>query len=396
MEYNLNLYDMITIIRNSWKRILAVAVVCAVLACAAGAVKAMGIGQASSGGATEEQSGVDVYDLWVSSKAEESEGLTDQVMQAYDTALNAPLMQIDPYNCVYRQLVFTLEDAYVIRKDTFESWVSEKFTDQTTGERKYILDVRGNVGEVVITIWDSEGYDVDAAAEEVQAYVVQKAKENNISIIAMNNTREQGLSQIMFEKQDVIRNNILRLQNEKGYFDGSTVIGRSANSEPAGMSKRDLIKLAILGFAGGLVLGVLLALYRVVRRGILLSAAQVRDFFGLTEIGVYEPGNGEQGKTLSAVVSALAEKCESILVFDDHDPEIISALAQTLNDSSDKEFKCGKGLSEEATGVEGLLYADGSIIPVTLGKSTFKDVQRYIRWAQQFKKETVGFIVIEG
>ena len=398
MEYSLAVKDIFGILKRDWKRILIIAAVCAALLGIVQMVMPSGGSDVTEEEVAQNEESIKAYEEWVESRDATVESLSEGVVSAYEYMLNDPFMKIDPYNCTYRQITisFAGDDAMASRKRTVQGWVDQGYGQIIDGYPKYLIDVAGDIGEVTVTIFESDGYDLTSTAQEIEAYIRSAAQSNHIEIDSISNIEWQGKSQVLFERQDQLRNNALRIQNEITYYGNSTALIEPAHISMSSKSASGLIKYILFGGVLGLLLGIVYAVFRVIRKGVLVSPAQINDFFAIPELGTYAAGNEENAKLLAATLDVYNDGEHGLFLFDDADAATCEQLKNDLHKYTGKPFVSGSGLADDMTSAEQILQADGVVIPVRFGKTTFKEVQKSIKWAQRFKKEPVGYIVLDA
>lgn len=397
MEYSLSIKDIFGILKRDWKRILLIAVICAALLGLLSVVRSSGGSSVTPEEIAENEASIEAYEEWTEAKDVAVEDLSKGLLSAYEYMQNDPYMQIDPYNCTYRQIVVSFGDggAEASRKRTVQGWVDEGFGEIRDGYPVYLIDVAGDIGEVTVTLYESDAYDLESTAQQIEDYIMKAANDNNITIAAVSNVEWHGKSQVLFERQDQLRNNTLRIQNEITYYSNSTALSEPSHISVPSRGGKGMIKYILFGGFVGLILGIAYAVFCVIRKGILISPVQINEFFAVPELGAYASGNEEKAKLLGAAVSVNAAEKERLFLFNDADPAACEELKDDLNKRTGKEIVTGSGLSADAAEAEKLIDPEGVILPVRFGQTTFKDVQQTIKLSQRFRKDIVGYIVLE-
>ena len=399
MNYNLMPQDFFKVIKQSWKRVLLIALAFAVIG---GALPLLSSSQAESVSDEEiasNQKEIQAYEDWEETRAAAEEMTTDELTKSYAYLERSPWMSLDPYDCTYHELVFAFADEKPAAwRETIRAWIVEKYGDPDSADSDYLMIVDGTIGEVVVFVFKAGDSELDSAANDIEDYIVRKANEADITIVSVSNVKRSGFNQRLFDKQNLIRSNVVQLQNELSSYRVNNIMEEPARLAPQneGVSVRRMVKYGILGLLLGACLAVLLSVYVTLRKGVLLSSVQVKEGFGLTELGTYDGENPEKTKLLSATLSVVIDKEAEILLFNDVAPEKCKALADDLNLEGGNKFVCSSGLSEDAGNAEQLLHFNGVIIPVMLGETTFNEIQHFVQWAHRFKKDVLGYVVIEA
>lgn len=338
---------------------------------------------------------IEAYNNWTASMEDVSKNLQEELMLAYERLNDAPYMQLNPYDCTCHKIVIAFDQNNdVSRSGLVEAWMTDRYGNPWTDDAVYLFSVDGSPGETEISIWDTSNYDLEAAGKDIENYVAQMAAESDLPVLAVAHTVSSGYSAKLFEIQDALRSNVTRLQNELTAYT-SNKLTPPAKISANRVSKRGLIKYVLMGIIAGLFCGIAFTIYRIVRKGTLLSSNQVWEAFKLEEFGSYASGNVDGVALLGAAIDAAAGDAQRILLFNDADTDKCDELVSALNISAPREFKCGSGLTENAVCAEMLRNSDAAIISLRYGKTTLNDVQKSIRWAQRFKKDVLGYIVLE-
>lgn len=396
MEYSLTLRDIMKVLLSSWKRILLIGVIGAILGCGGFLIKGNEGADVSSEELLQNEEAVQAYDQWQNDRSEAITSTSDELISAYDALLNEPIMQLNAYDCTYQEIVLSFdEDADISRESTVDAWIDEEYGDLIAGEGDYLIGVsrRSGHGEVVITIWDNGNYDLESVAAEVEAYVVDKAESNHLQVATVSSTRKNGLSQELFEVQDMLRSNIARIQSAMTTYNATNVWNAPQAVPASDNSRRGLIKYILLGVFVGLLIGCAYAVYRIMKRGIILTAEQAKELLGIMELGVYDSADESQLKMLAMAVDTRTSENDKILLFKDTAP-VADAVAEELNKEGSRCYLCANALKADGVSVEEIKELSGAIIPVQLGVTTIDDVQKCILWANRLKRDILGYIMI--
>lgn len=397
MEYNLTLKDILKILVSSWKALLAIMVIGAVLGAVVPILTSDDSGDIPAEELAENEVLVKTYDDWISMKGEMTEQVSHDLVAAYDYAQSSAYMKLNAYDCTFNQIVIEFGDSdAAVRTGLVEGWISDGYTDANTGAPTYLTDVKGTAGEVIITVWDTGEYDLDQASSEIKDYVVARAAENQMPVLAAENFSRKGFSEDLFEKQDVLRSYMIRIQNEMVNYNATTAIPApsrlTGNDDKGNGAQRGIA----LGGLAGLFLGIVLVVFNVVRKGTIVAKAQIAESFGWAELGKYSGKSESDAKLLKATIEAAAKDKKRIILFNDADKSICEELVESLNSDSTCEYYSGSGLSEDVVNAELITGMDAVVVPLRLGKTTFKDVYRCSEWARRFCKEVVGYIVLDA
>ena len=396
MNYSLTVKDLLKIAKHSWKSVILVALIGALVGCGMSFLRGSNSSDISQDELTNNQHAIESFDHWTESKQDALNIVSEDLISAYENLINSPLMELDANDCSYREISFALgEETPSSRTGIVESWLADKYGDLLSPTPQYLIGVCGDYGEVRVTIWDYNGINLDDVAGEVESYLIEKFKESSITVLATSNVSRKGYNPLLFEKQDALRQDIARIQSEMSNYNSAGVWNQPQAIGPATSAKKQYLKFLIAGGIMGLLIGCAFVIYRTMRRGILLSTDQIQELLELRELGVYRQNNDADAKLLSATVGVLANENDSIMVFSDANPECIAELVNDLNSVAQQEYLCGSGLREDAENAEEMLQTTAVILPLQLGKTTVSDIQKSVKWARRFKKDILGYILLD-
>lgn len=393
MEYTFSIKELLAIVKQGWKIILTITLIITILTSGFYLYKGYYGNDVSATELQQNSSDIEAYEQWSAAKDEVVKSIQVQLMRAYERIEKSPLMQINAYDCRYHRICIALDEPNdASRCGLIYAWMVEEYGDPQTPGAKYQYVVDGDTGETDVFILDTNKYSLDAAAEEVKEFLVRTAKEQGVPVLTVGEMTTQGYLGVLFELQDSLRNNAIKLQTELTNYSNNTFNAPTRISQP-NISKRGLIKYAMLGIICGLFLGLLFIVSRVVRKGTLLSTEQIKRMVSLTELGTYHINDADNVNLLSVTIDAAGES-KRIMLFNDAAPEACLTLASALNKKAKQEFSCGSGLTEDITSADVLSEADGVVIPLLCGKSSIKDLQKSVQWAQRFHKKVLGYVVL--
>lgn len=399
MMYSLNVKELLIIGKKNIKVILLFAIAVAVLL---GGFKMLQLrNTAGNMDQSRLQNKVDAYSKWLKQSALFQESLEKEMLDAYDEFVENPIMKLDYKTCEYRVINFALDERAAFgRINIVKSWVNaidceELFGKKTKELEKYrnsLIQVSGEPGSITIFIYNMELYDYDVVAKKVEQEITKRLRDGNIKVASKSNVRVAGLAQELFDRQDEIRNNVGRVQSElftaKNYAMADPMSGAQNQS-----SKRNIVLFVVLGGMIGVILGFALVIVRIIRRGTVISDAQVDACFGLERIGCVSVNNTEKIIIADSVVQAVTDD-ETIAILDYSDDERFRELAECMDNIATITYKHVSTLVQTAEDVEEYSYFEQIILPIELEATTQKDIQEMCKWARKFKKEILGYIVV--
>ena len=396
MEYHLTLREAFSVIKRAWRWMLACMVIFGLLGAVFSVTSFSRTNDIDEDELEENTAEIEAYEKWVENKEITIKDIQEEILSAYARAEESPLMQIDAYHCNYHKICIDFDsDSTASRSDLINTWLVEKFGDPYSKDATYLFEVYGSDGEATIIIWGDGVYDLSVAVKEMSSYIEQMAENNSIDILAMADVEVDGYSQQLFELQDSYRNNVIRLQNELASYNSSALVHTPSPISQPDRSVGNVALYVLLGTMIGLFIGAVLSLYNASRKGILLSESQVEEVFQLVKLGEYQPGNVGKLKMLSSIIDVQAADDKRIVLFNSTDSIKVAELIEGLNSVSTRSFISGGKLIEEDSILECMTESDSLIIPLCFGRTTTQEIQTCIQMAQWFKKEVLGYIIVE-
>ena len=402
MEYSLSIKDILLLARQNIKTIFVFVVVLAFLTGLYGFIQSKPEDYSLAEKEYAEEQ-MDNYDKWQEKSGSIKKELEQELVEGYELLESHPFMQLDSSKIKKRRLVFTLRnDIEVTRSDTFRAWIDKLNCKQLFGSDKEILkkyrqdyiSVYGDMGEVSVSIIDVPYYDYTQVAKFLEKYIKSEAKKNGIAILSSTNNVIDGFNQEILDRQDILRNNVIRIQNELNSFKNFEM------DQPVGAGStttRNIFKIIVFILAGlliGLVLGILFVLFKVIRKGTIISSDQITEISGLEKLAAGNVKDSSFIKVVSVVINAVTDNTKSVLILDEKKNEV-NELINHLKKIDEREYVWSDMDGENIEVLNHIHDIEGIVTTVKLGETTFSEVQRAIRWSQKYKKNMLGYIVIE-
>ncbi len=402
MEYSLNIKDVINVAKHNIKTLIIFIVLFVIL------IGGYGIKQSSVPTLTAEEkkqaeASIDNYDKWQEKSESIKKELEQELVEGYKLLENHPFMRLDSSKTNRQRIVFTLrDDIEVTRADTFRAWVDKLNCKQLFGSDKEILknykqeyiSIYGDTGQVVVSVIDVPYYDYTQVAKYLEKYIKSEAKKNGIDILFSTSNVINGFNQEILDRQDILRNNVIRIQNELNSFKSFEM------DQPVGAGStttRNIFKIIVFILAGlliGLVLGILFVLFKVIRKGTIISSDQITEISGLEKLAAGNVKDSSFIKVVSVVINAVTDNTKSVLILDEKKNEV-NELINHLKKIDEREYIYSEIDGENIEVLNQIHDVEGVVTTVKLGETTFSEVQRAIRWSQKYKKNMLGYIVIE-
>lgn len=398
MEYTLTIRDILKSMMISWKTIIAIMVVTTGVGLLLPSVSNSNSNDFPNDEISQIEEQQEVYDAWQEAKQETAFETSEDLVSAYDYLKASSYMAIDAYDCRYCQIVIEMkEDTLSCKTGLIDALIAEGFSDNKSGEGIYLTDVRCTFGEAIITIWDNGTYSLEEASTAIKEYIIPELEKRGISILSVDSFIRTGFSSDLFEKQDILRKTIVRIQEEMTSYNANTAItAPPQNNLDGNANNHGAQKGAVLGCLLGLIIGAVLSIIRVVIKGTILSEAQVEDMFHWVKLGSYIKDNEGEAALLSATIEAKSKSGAKVVVFNDTASKDCDDLIACLNQKGSNEYYSSSCLMESLESAEKLIHADGVIIPVLIGKTSIKSIRRSLQWASRFNKDVIGYITLRS
>lgn len=404
MEYSINIKDILNIARRNMKVVAIFAIVFALLAGAYVMMKDRGSAP-SKEQLQKIESDSATYAEYNVKMPEVKEDLQKKLVKAYDVINSHPVMKMDPQKVKYINLTYTLSDSSeVTRTGTFKAWIDklsckELFETEKASVKEYkneYISVFGDPGEVVVSVINSDKYNYNTVSKKLDAYLKKQAKKSSISIMSSNKATISGFNQSIVDRQDTISNNAARLANQLTSLNNYKMEQPEGTNESGSKALLKKIIIVLAGLIFGALLGIAAVSFNVIRKGIVLSAEQIEDFFGIERIAQGSINDNKYPAVIDAVVNALYEDEKDIMVVSSEKDENYDSLVTKIDEKSSRGYTYSEIKEDDVEMLSNLSKIGGVITPVEIGRTTQKEIHDIIRWTQKFKKNMIGYIVLDS
>lgn len=404
MEYSINIKDILNIARRNMKVVAIFAIVFALLAGAYVVMKDRGSAP-SKEQLQKIESDSAAYAEYNVEMPEVKEDLQKKLVKTYDVINSHPVMKMDPQKVKYVNLTYTLSDSSeVSRTETFKTWINDLSCKELFGTEKAIIkkyrneyiSVYGDPGEVVVSVINSDKYNYNTVSKKLDTYLKKQAKKSSISIISSNKATISGFSQSIVDRQDTISNNAARLTNQLSTLNNYKMEQPEGTNESGSKALLKKIIIVLAGLIFGALLGIAAVSFNVIRKGIVLSAEQIEDFFGIERIAQGSINDNKYPAVIDAVVNALYEDEKDIMVVSSEKDENYDSLVTKIDEKSSREYTYSEIKEDDVEMLSNLSKIGGVITPVEIGRTTQKEIHDIIRWTQKFRKDMIGYIVLDN
>lgn len=399
MEYNLHFSDLKLIIKKNIKIILLFSIVFALLF---GGFKMISSRtHVIEDDATREA--IENYNDWSKYKNRTSNLITDELISAFGQIATHPVMSIDANNCTVNTIVFSFDPTQEVYRDSIvRNWINNMSTKSLFNKesdvlkkcRAELISVSGVIGEVTIRIIDVNEYDVDDVAKRIIKRVKESAEKAGIKISSYYDSKVTGFSQMVFDIQDALRNDVVKIINETNVLDNYSMLAPSDNNESGLGGIVGVLLFAGIGFFIGFIISIIYALFRIVMKGIVISGDQVNKAFSIKKIGETRLNNHKDAALINAVIKTISDNSNHMMMVSTKENDTFRQLASSLNDLNDNNYIFDTIEIDSVEKIDCLKSVDSIIIPITIGETTGKDIVSVVNWSNTFKKNILGYIII--
>ena len=440
VEVELSLFEMVLAAKKHWVMILLVAVLCAVIGGVFGYIRKSQSTdtEVSTEELTEEHEVKKVYNEFVKELYEENIKMREESDEIYSDAAEKyrnewnrlselrnkhPLCKLDPADSTSFRLTMLFRKTGTHLSMIYD-WIQEaddkSLFGDTAGEfSEYKNDLirfgSENVAqdEAVINVYSVEGFDAKKAVAYLKEYIATKSHAMGLTIVGITSSKYSGYDSYVYDFQKDIMNRMTDIQGslDSLYKRATTVIEEPVIEEPAteepateeaavvpatqtGISIKDLMKYAIIGFIGGLFIGIVIAIFIVIKKGCVLSMRQVEDTFGLERLGNCAKGEDVSLDVLNANLDVLVGDDKNIMLLGSSAEDNIEEYVNKWNAQSDRKFVPGKDLINDSATIDALSDVEGILLGVIIGKSKHSDIQGVLIRANKLGKNVLGYVVI--
>lgn len=334
-----------------------------------------------------------------------------------------PLMKLDAGACEWENIVIQFENGSGNHKGLVSGWIQsadEKLvfgseSDKLARYKSDLLDIDDQEGETTVQAIAVDGWDIESAASYLKNWFAEQADKDGIQVDGIVVTHCSGhLKKI--EEYRVNLSNMMTLM-----MGSITNVNSIAAAFPmpvpptatggSGISIKSVIKYVIAGFVLGLILGFCIVMFRLLRRGCIISRRQVESTFGLELLGDLSGGSsgsrnpdgsgrtgGSTGTSPVAVVNANLD----LMIGGDGGVMLIGvgekvdavSVASALSSGSSHEVVVGVDLIDDATTIDRLQGVDGIMIGIRIGESRVADINRLMLRAGTLGKNVLGWVAV--
>jgi len=363
VEVDISIKEILSIMRQHWKLLLILALICTVLGSGYGLHKARAIYNNVEPITNDQQVAyekeVEDYALFLESQKNQPAILQSEWLDLYNDQKNNPIFTVDPYNCEYEQLVIRFADKGNYDK-TIDNWIAEAdkgrlFGDSGDKLTKYsnsliFSGVDGNeyeaqyeTDESVVQLIKVDSFNSSKAAEYISSYIKQKAEKSELVIQGVSVVHMSGYNVNVAEYQRKSRDAAISLYYAlSGISNMKNVMNEPLQPQIASSSVviKETSKYSLVGLIMGLILGISLALFPVLRKGSIISRRQIEEIFDLELLSDFSRRSEAAIEVLNANLDVISGDNSKIMLIGDSEEEAIAFVSKYCTEGG-REFIVG-------------------------------------------------------
>lgn len=411
IDVDFSVKEILNIILRRWRFILIIAAVCAVFGGAYGMLKTHSESDEIKP-MTEEQQAQYEDDMADFEAYQESREVVPRVIEGewaslYRDMKDNPIYDVDPQNCEYEQIVIHFEGGGNYDK-TLNNWIagaddSKIFGDSADILSKYKSSIvfsenypqQQETDETMVQVITVNNYDSAEAAKYLVQYFKSKASSEDMVIEHISKEHMTGYNKNIAEYQKSNRdaivstyNSLNSVSNLKGVF-----VEPSAQQTSTSSTGKKTMKYGMAGLILGLVLGIGLAVFNVLRSGCAISNRQVEDLFELELLSDFSHGSEAARDVLDANLDVMTREGSDIAIIGDGESDI-DRYTDEWNVDDSRRYIPVNSIFDDPEGIEKLNSAEGIVMCVSIGETKLDNIQRIILRADKLKKPVLGYVLI--
>ena len=409
IEYDVSIIELLTLIKRRWKTISAIALV-GVLLCG-------GYGIISNSGEPTEIKPDGNYDrdmAYYTFLEETEQDLSTTFKEDWERIcyerINNPVFSIDPFNCKYELIVLQFDPAEGNHDKTVKNWIFKAdnqrlFGSQTSSLSDYkssliVVDRASETetesAETAVQLFEVEDFDVGQAADYLVSFFKQCATKENVNIKRISKASDKGYNEYVLNYQQLNRS---AYNSISSCFQNSASLKSSINrpqdlQQDEGNKFKDIIRNCLVGLALGLIVGIALILFNVIRKHELVSSRQIEETFGLELLSDCSSNNETAIDILNANLDVLTGENNNIAVIADNKIAGIAEIVSSWTDKSNRSFTLCTDIFDNAAMIEALRTTNGIVIGAKLGTSKLEQIHRVIIRANKLNLKVLGYVLL--
>ena len=429
VEVERSLLEMVLAAKKHWVMVLLISVLCAVIGGVFGYIRKSQSTdtEVSMEELTEELKTKKEHNEFIKDSFDENSKMreaSDEVYEDISKTYRAewyrlselrekhPICKLDPSECTSARLTILYKQETGSHNSMIRDWIRNADEKDLLGDKAdelkdYKNDLihidSGGQDEALISVYEVDGLDVDKTIGFLKEYIASKSRVAGLTIVGTSSSEYTGYDEYVYQFQLDITRKMSEIQDtlDSIYKRATTVVEEPVIEEVAdtpvvqtGVGIKDLLKYAIIGFIGGLFVGIVLAIFIVIRKGCVLSMRQVEDTFRLERLGNCAKGEDVSLDVLNANLDVLVGDDKKIMLLGSSAEDNTEEYVNKWNAQSERKFVAGKDLINDSATIDALADVEGILLGVVIGKSKHSDIQGVLIRANKLGKNVLGYVVI--
>ena len=429
VEVERSLLEMVLAAKKHWVMVLLISVLCAVIGGVFGYIRKSQSTdtEVSMEELTEELKTKKEHNEFIKDSFDENSKMreaSDEVYEDISKTYRAewyrlselrekhPICKLDHSECTSARLTILYKQETGSHNSMIRDWIRNADEKDLLGDKAdelkdYKNDLihidSGGQDEALISVYEVDGLDVDKTIGFLKEYIASKSRVAGLTIVGTSSSEYTGYDEYVYQFQLDITRKMSEIQDtlDSIYKRATTVVEEPVIEEVAdtpvvqtGVGIKDLLKYAIIGFIGGLFVGIVLAIFIVIRKGCVLSMRQVEDTFRLERLGNCAKGEDVSLDVLNANLDVLVGDDKKIMLLGSSAEDNTEEYVNKWNAQSERKFVAGKDLINDSATIDALADVEGILLGVVIGKSKHSDIQGVLIRANKLGKNVLGYVVI--
>lgn len=319
--------------------------------------------------------------------------------------MDHPLMKLNPGECEWENISILFEDKTGHHTGTIQNWIEAAdettlfgtATDTLSQYKSDLIDIIDQEGETLIRLIGAEGWDTGSAAEYLKSVLTEQSQKTGVPISTITIAHKKG----HLTKIDEFRVNTANMMNlVQGSITNTNSIVASfpapippSSTGESGISYKSVIKYAVVGFVLGLIIGFCIVLFRLLRRGCLISKRQVESTFDLELLGDMADGS-DSVAVLNANLDVMVGSDGRVMLLGIGEGVDAASIASGWNSDSHREYISGRDLIDDPETIDALQDTEGIVLGIRIGETRVADINRLLFRAGKLGKQVLGWISV--
>ena len=403
----LTIGDLFRALRKRWLLILVVALLCAGLGVAVGYLRGRSSGTQTDASQVEDAQAQYEQNLELSStydkvSQEAALKMRQEWMRLGKMYREHPLMNEKADEMSWEYLTLRFDPQSGNHYSTIYGWIQSADSDALFGGNEILAKYKNDLirsddreGESGVTIVGTADYDVKQAAEVLKEHFESCAAKSGIEILGISCEHGEGYMQYIADFQlslsNYLTNTMAAIANANN---AATVVPAPippSTDTGSGLSMKTVLVYGIAGCVLGILIGVCVVLFFMIRRGSLVSRRQLEDTFDLELLG---DDSAASPDVLNANLDVMIGDKNRVMLLGSADGVSVAELASAWNKKSEREFVAGRDLLEDPETIDALQSVSGIVLGIRIGESRVADIGRILVRAAKLDKKVLGYIEV--